>query len=308
MRDAFALALNQASKEHDNIFFVVADISPASSLQDFLSDNPNRFIDVGVSEQSLVGIAAGLAMKGFRPFAYTIANFLIYRPFEQVRVDLCYQQLPVVLVGVGGGVSYPALGGTHHTIEDVAVMSALPNMTVVAPCDPAEVIAAVHQSFVLNGPMYLRLGKAGEPTLTTSALEEFELGKIRKLQDGDEVAIVGYGPILKMAFDVISSAPSRAKKVAIFSAHTLKPFDDDRMIQILSNYSKVILLEEHVYQGGLSSHAVRLAQANRIETDLRLVHLRDEFIHIYGQKEDILAAHGITLERLYKEVFPEGDD
>lgn len=303
MRDAFAIALNQASKEHDNIFFVVADISPASSLQNFLSDNPNRFIDVGVSEQSLVGIAAGLAMKGFRPFAYTIANFVIYRPFEQVRVDLCYQQLPVVLVGVGGGVSYPALGGTHHTIEDIAVMSSLPNMTVVAPCDPAEVITAVHQSFQLDGPMYLRLGKAGESSLTTSALEDFKIGKIRKLRGGHDVAIIGYGPILKMAFDLISSEPSRARNVAIFSAHTLKPFDDIRMTQILSTYSRVVLLEEHVYAGGLSAHAVRLAQANKIETELRLVHLRDEFIHIYGQKEDILAAHGITPERLYQEVF-----
>jgi transketolase len=302
MRDAFAIALNQASKEHDNIFFVVADISPASSLQNFLSDNPNRFIDVGVSEQSLVGIAAGLAMKGFRPFAYTIANFVIYRPFEQVRVDLCYQKLPVVLVGVGGGVSYPALGGTHHTIEDIAIMSSLPNMTVVAPCDPAEVIAAVHQSFALDGPMYLRLGKAGEPNLTTLALEEFTIGKIRKLREGTGVAIVGYGPILKLVFDLISAEPSLTENVAIFSAHTLKPFDDQRMKQILSEYSRVVILEEHVFAGGLSSHAVRVAQANKIHIDLRLIHLRDEFIHLYGQKEDILAAHGITPERLFQEV------
>ena len=303
MRDAFALALNQASKEHDNIFFVVADISPASSLQGFLSDNPDRFIDVGVSEQSLVGIAAGLAMKGFRVFAYTIANFVIYRPFEQVRVDLCYQQLPVVLVGVGGGVSYPALGGTHHTIEDIAVMSALPNMTVVAPCDPAEVMSAVEQSFQLEGPMYLRLGKAGEPNLSAGAPENFELGKIRNLRKGHGIAIVGYGPILKMAFDLVSSELFRGKDVAIFSAHTLKPFDDKGMTQILSTYSRVVLLEEHVYAGGLSSHAVRLAQATGVKTDLRLVHLRDEFVHIYGIKEDILAAHGITPERLLREVF-----
>lgn len=303
MRDAFALALNQASKEHDNIFFVVADISPASSLQGFLADNPDRFLDVGVSEQSLVGISAGLAMKGFRVFAYTIANFVIYRPFEQVRVDLCYQQLPVVLVGVGGGVSYPALGGTHHTIEDIAVMSALPNMTVVSPCDPAEVMAAVAQSFKLEGPMYLRLGKAGEPNFTADAPEDFELGKIRKLRNGHGIAIVGYGPIMKMAFDLVSSETLRGKEVAIFSAHTLKPFDDEGMAQILSTFSRVVILEEHVYSGGLSSHAVRLAWETGVKTDLRLVHLRDEFIHVYGSKEDILAAHGITPQRLIQEVF-----
>ena len=303
MRDAFALALNEASKEHENIYFVVADISPASSLQGFLTDNPNRFIDVGVSEQSLIGIAAGLAMKGFRPFAYTIANFVIYRPFEQVRVDLCYQNLPVVLVGVGGGVSYPALGGTHHTLEDIAVMSALPNMTVIAPCDPLEVMAAVKQSFQLNGPMYLRLGKAGEPNLTLNSEEKFEIGKIRRVKSGVKTAIISYGPIMEMAFNLLLLDVIDEESIAIFSAHTLKPFDDDGLAKILLEYPKAIILEEHVYAGGLASHAVRVAQINGIKTDLRLIHLKDEFVHVYGKKEDILAAHGITLERLVYEVL-----
>ena len=303
MRDAFALALNEASKEHENIYFVVADISPASSLQGFLTDNPNRFIDVGVSEQSLLGIAAGLAMKGFRPFAYTIANFVIYRPFEQVRVDLCYQNLPVVLVGVGGGVSYPALGGTHHTLEDIAVMSALPNMTVIAPCDPLEVMAAVKQSFQLNGPMYLRLGKAGEPNLTLNSEEKFEIGKIRRVKSGVKTAIISYGPIMEMAFNLLLLDVIDEESIAIFSAHTLKPFDDDGLAKILLEYPKAIILEEHVYAGGLASHAIRVAQINGIKTDLRLIHLKDEFVHVYGKKEDILAAHGITLERLVYEVL-----
>ena len=303
MRDAFALALNEASKEHENIYFVVADISPASSLQGFLTDNPNRFIDVGVSEQSLIGIAAGLAMKGFRPFAYTIANFVIYRPFEQVRVDLCYQNLPVVLVGVGGGVSYPALGGTHHTLEDIAVMSALPNMTVIAPCDPLEVMAAVKQSFQLNGPMYLRLGKAGEPNLTLNSEEKFEIGKIRRVKSGVKTAIISYGPIMEMAFNLLLLDVIDEESIAIFSAHTLKPFDDDGLAKILLEYPKAIILEEHVYAGGLASHAIRVAQINGIKTDLRLIHLKDEFVHVYGKKEDILAAHGITLERLVYEVL-----
>lgn len=303
MRDAFALALNQASKKEKNIFFVVADISPASSLEGFLADNPDRFIDVGVSEQSLIGICAGLAMKGFRPFAYTIANFVIYRPFEQVRVDLCYQELPVVLVGVGGGVSYPALGGTHHTIEDIGIMSQLPNMTVIAPCDPLEVFSAVHQSFEVEGPMYLRIGKAGEPNLTLNAVDEFKIGKIRKLKEGQQVAVIGYGPIMKMVYDLLDSVPSRAEEVAVYSAHTLKPFDGEGMSRILMNYSRVVVLEEHVFAGGLSSHAVRIAYESRSNCDLHLMHLKDEFIHTYGQKQDILDAHELTPQRLFKEVF-----
>lgn len=303
MRDAFASALNEACKKHPNIFFLVADISPASSLQGFLDDNPTRFIDVGVSEQSLVGMAAGLAMSGYRPFAYTIANFTIYRPFEQVRVDLCYQNLPVVLVGVGAGISYSALGGTHHTIEDVAVMSALPNMTVVAPCDPLEVASAVCQSFDLKGPMYLRLGKAGEPNLTTHAVEDFQIGKIRKVRGGNGTAVVGYGPLLGLIFDLIAEHPERLKDLSVFSAHTLKPFDDSGMEEILVNHERVITLEEHVYQGGLSSHAVRLSRGIGPFAQLRLVHLRDEFIHSYGTREDVLAAHDISKQRLLDEIL-----
>jgi len=303
MRDAFAGALNEACKKHDNIFFLVADISPASSLQGFLDDNPTRFIDVGVSEQSLVGMAAGLAMSGFRPFAYTIANFTIYRPFEQVRIDLCYQNLPVVLVGVGAGVSYSALGGTHHTIEDIAIMSALPNMTVVAPCDPLEVASAVSQSFELDGPMYLRIGKSGEPVLTVEAVDDFQLGKIRKLRDGKGTAVVGYGPLLGMVFDLIADHPTQLKDLAVFSAHTLKPFDDAGLEEILTNYASVILLEEHVYQGGLGSRAIRVARHAMPAAELHLIHLKDEFIHVYGAKEDVLAAHGIDKRRILDEIL-----
>ena len=303
MRDAFASALNEACKTHANVFFLVADISPASSLQGFLHENPTRFIDVGVSEQSLVGMSAGLAMSGYRPFAYTISNFTIYRPFEQVRVDLCYQNLPVVLVGVGAGISYSALGGTHHTIEDVAVMSSLPNMTVVAPCDPLEVASAVTQSFDVQGPMYLRIGKAGEPNLTTHAVEDFQIGKIRKLREGNGTAVVGYGPLLGIIFDLIAEHPVQLKDLSVFSAHTLKPFDDSGMKEILSNFEKIIILEEHVYQGGLGSHAVRLSRGTWPSAELRLVHLRDEFIHIYGTREDVLAAHGISKQRLLDEIL-----
>ena len=144
---------------------MVADISPASKISNFKEEFPTRFIDVGVAEQTLIGISAGLALRGYKPFAYTIANFTIYRPFEQVRDDVCYQNLPVTVVGMGAGITYSPLGATHHTLEDVAVMSAIPNMSVLAPCDPPELTDAMRATMRHNGPMYLRLGKAGEPTL-----------------------------------------------------------------------------------------------------------------------------------------------
>src|SRR3954471_15792013 len=138
MRDAFARTLYQVAKKMPNVFIVVADISPAGSMAQFRQEFPERFINVGVAEQSMIGICAGLALRGKKPFAYTIATFSIYRPFEMVRDDLCYQNLPVTVVGIGGGVTYSTLGGTHHAQEDIAVMSAIPNMSILAPCDPLE--------------------------------------------------------------------------------------------------------------------------------------------------------------------------
>src|SRR5919198_1002018 len=138
MRNTFSEALYKAANANPDVYVVVADISPAGSMGKFRDQYPDRFINVGVAEQSMIGICAGLALRGCTTFAYTIATFSIYRPFEQVRDDLCYQNLPVTIVGIGGGVSYSTLGATHHAQEDVALMSALPNMSIVAPCDPLE--------------------------------------------------------------------------------------------------------------------------------------------------------------------------
>src|SRR3989442_4996116 len=142
MRDMFARTLYQVAKKKPNVFIVVADISPAGSMAPFRAEFPDQFINVGVAEQSMISLCAGLALRGCTVFAYTIATFSIYRPFEQVRVDLCYQNLPVTIVGIGGGVSYSTVGGEHHAQEDVAVMNALADMLLVAPCDPLEYEAA----------------------------------------------------------------------------------------------------------------------------------------------------------------------
>ena len=139
MRNMFAETLYREATENPDIYIVVADISPAGNMAKFRTEYPERFINVGVAEQSMIGICAGLALKGCQPFAYTIATFSLYRPFEMVRDDLCYQNLPVTVVGMGAGVIYSDHGGTHHTMEDIAIAGAIPNMQIVAPCDPAEV-------------------------------------------------------------------------------------------------------------------------------------------------------------------------
>src|SRR5690349_9290063 len=184
MRNTFSEALYKAASSNPDIYIVVADISPAGSMAKFSEQYPARFINVGVAEQSMIGICAGLALKGCQPFAYTIATFSLYRPFEMVRDDLCYQNLPVTVVGMGAGVIYSTLGGTHHTQEYIAIAAALPNLQIVAPCDPLECTEATRWcAQQKNGPVYLRIGKAGEPVLTKGA-QPWQFGKVRYLRRG----------------------------------------------------------------------------------------------------------------------------
>jgi transketolase len=295
MRDTFARTLYQIAKAKPNVFIVVADISPAGSMGPFREEFPDRFINVGVAEQCMIGVCAGLALRGCTAFAYSIATFSAYRPFEQIRVDLCYQNLPVTVVGIGGGVSYSTLGGTHHAQEDIGVLSALPNMAIVAPCDPLETEAATWACATRNGPAYLRLGKAGEPNLTADAPEPFVFGKVRRIKPGRDVCILSYGPIMKMALETAAGIETtHGCSVAVVSVHTLKPLDTAGIAQLLDQYETLIVVEEHSERGGLAAMVKQIAWDQRAGCALHTFSLKDEFIHEFGSHKDLLRAHGLS--------------
>ena len=298
MRDAFAKTVYQIAKKRPNVFVVVADISPAGSMKPFREEFPDQFINVGVAEQSMIGICAGLALRGCLPFAYTIATFTIYRPFEQVRDDLCYQNLPVTVVGIGGGVAYSLLGGTHHAQEDIAIMGALPNMSILAPCDPLETEAATWACAQRTGPTYLRLGKAGEPALSANAPEPFVYGKIRLLKAGKDVCILSYGTIMKLAFEVAAKVEQQGRSVAVASVHTLKPLDAAGIAQVLKRFETVVVVEEHSERGGLAAAVKQLAWDTHASCRLHTFSLRDQFIHAYGSQTDLWGAHGLSVENI----------
>lgn len=299
MRNTFSETLYQVATEDPNVYIVVSDISPVGSMADFSQRYPDRFINVGVAEQSMIGICAGLALKGCRPFAYTIATFSLYRPFEMVRDDLCYQNLPVTVVGMGAGVIYSTLGSTHHAQEDIAVAGAIPNMQIIAPCDPLECTEAVRfcatQS---NGPVYLRIGKAGEPTYTAGA-EPWEFGKLRVVRPGTDVCILTYGVIMNLADEIARDLEESGHSTQLVSCHTMKPLDTSGIKGILETFSKVIVVEEHAPQGGLGPQVKQIAWDCKAECELRTFSLKDEFIHNYGSREDLLAAHGLSADQIH---------
>lgn len=294
MRNAFAESFYEAAKLDKRLAIVVADISAAGSMEKFRQEFPKRFVNTGVAEQIMIGMAAGMAMRGLRPVAYTIATFALFRPYEFIRDDLAYQNLPVTVVGVGGGVTYSQLGGTHHAMEDVAVACAIPGMRVIAPCDPSEVSAATQWCLKQDdGPVYLRLGKAGERDLSKNATEPWRFGKIRYLRGGREACIIGYGPILGMAMEA-----TEGQDVAVVSASTLKPLDKEGIWNILRRYPLVVVLEEMVARGGLGEMVKSLAYDIGEDCKISCMTLKDKFIHVYGTHGDVLGAHGLTIESL----------
>ncbi|PIW30967.1 MAG: transketolase [Rhodospirillales bacterium CG15_BIG_FIL_POST_REV_8_21_14_020_66_15] len=301
MRNKFADAIYEIGKTNPRICALVADISPAGSMVRFREEFPERFVNCGVAEQAMIGIAAGMALKGMRPFCYTIATFSLYRPFEMVRDDLAYQNLPVTVIGMGAGVIYSTLGGTHHTMEDIAVASAIPNMTVLAPCDPEEMrLATTWCATESTGPVYMRLGKAGEPDLTSDAVDPFEVGKIRYLRRGDgDLCILTYGITTKMAFDVADRITARTGKApSVVSVHTIKPLDEAGILAALNAHDRTVVIEEHVPHGGLASRVKEIAWDNGVTKGLRSFTLKDEFIHFYGSYDELLVRHGLDVSQI----------
>jgi transketolase len=295
MRNRFADTFYEIGKTDPRLCIIVADISPAGSMAKFRGDFPRRFINTGVSEQIMIGMAAGMAQRGLRPFAYTIATFTLYRPFEMVRDDLCYQNLPVTIVGIGGGVTYSTLGATHHAQEDVSIACSIPNMSVIAPCDPVETEAATRWcAQQQTGPVYLRLGKAGEPDLSKDAKSPWTFGKIRMLREGSDVCILSYGPITKRAFEVSERFAARGQSAAVTSVHTLKPLDKAAITGILARFGHVVIIEECAPNGSLSMQVKELAWESHATCRLDTFTLRDKFIHCYGSHDDLLAEHGLS--------------
>ncbi len=301
MRNKFSETLSNLANKNKNIYIVVADISPAGKMETFQKNHKNRFINVGVAEQTMIGVCAGLAASKKIPFAYTIATFSLYRPFEMVRDDLCYQNLPVTIVGMGAGTIYSTLGGTHLSQEDISIARSLPNMKILAPCDPLELEECIKYC-VKNkkGPIYLRIGKSGEKNFTSDKAEKWNFGKIRRIVKGNDVCIISYGPIIKKAFDIKNLFIKKNLQPSIYSCHTLKPIDENGFKKIFSKYKKIITIEDHSKIGGLGSIIKELAYEHKYNKNIISFSLDDEFKHNYGDQENLLGDHKLSSKKIFK--------
>ena len=251
MRDAFVKALMPIAAADPSVVLMTGDLG-FGVLDGFRQRYPKQFYNVGVAEQNLAGVAAGLAMAGCKVLTYSIANFPILRCLEQVRNDICYHQADVKIVSIGGGMAYGALGYSHFATEDLAILRSLPGLTVVAPGDPVEVEQLLPQIMNLDGPVYLRLGRAGERPIHDSSTTVV-LGQPTVARDGSHVLILTTGGMLPVAMQAADQLSLKGIEIAVVSIHTLSPLDAAAMAELMSSFDVVITVEEHSTVGGIGS-------------------------------------------------------
>lgn len=297
MRNAFADEVTRLGERDARVVLLSGDIG--NKLFDrFRERCPGRFINCGIAEQNMIGVAAGLALSGLRPIVYTIAPFTTTRCYEQIRIDLCYHRAPVLVVGTGAGLSYAELGPTHHSLEDLAIMRVLPDMSVLAPCDEAELRHGMAAALRQPGPCYMRIGKKGEPRVHV-ALEGFELGRVIALSEGRDLCLVASGTVVPVAQAASKLLAERGLSAAVVSAPSIKPFDEDFLARAFARYRLVVTVEEHSRIGGLGG-LVAEWRARQESAGARLLSFGadDCFLHETGSQEHARSLHGLTAQNI----------
>lgn len=301
MRNAFLAELFELARRDSRIVFVTGDLG-FSVVEPYMEELPDQFVNAGVAEQNMTALAAGMALCGKIAFTYSIANFPTLRCLEHVRNDVCYHEANVTVVSVGGGFAYGTMGATHHATEDLGVMRILPNMIVVAPGDPVETRAATHALVEHEGPAYLRLGKAGEPVVHEEPID-FELGRAIRLRDGDDVTLVSTGGTLQLATQAADALADDGVSARVLSMHTLKPLDDDALLEAAQETGSVITIEEHSIVGGLGSAVAELfAESSEVHPRFRRIGARPRFSPHVGSQAYLLAQNGIDVHGIRRTV------
>lgn len=292
MRTAFVKELMRLAEANDRIFFITGDLG-FGVLEDYAERFPAQYLNAGVAEANMTGIAAGLAHTGRTVFTYSIANFPTIRALEQVRNDVCYHNLDVKIVSVGGGLAYGSLGYSHHAVEDLAIMRALPNMCVIAPGDPIEAAAATRAAVERPGPVYLRLGKAGEPAVHAGNID-FTIGRAIPLRDGRDVTIISTGGMLHAAAAASERLANDGIDVRHLSMHTVSPFDAEAVEAAAAETGRIVTVEEHSATGGLFAAVAETLLRARLSPMVEQVSLPAAIVKEVGGQDHLRTLYALT--------------
>lgn len=300
MRNSFAKVITKLGSKNKKVILLSGDIGN-KLFDSYKEKNKGRFFNCGVAEANMTGVAAGLAKQGFRPITYTITPFNTIRCLEQIKIDICYPKLPVIIVGTGAGLSYSALGATHHSLDDIAIMRALPNLNILCPSDPIEVEYAIIEALKTNTPTYIRLGKKGEPIINKSKIN-FKIGKINKIKNGKEVSILSIGNIMKVSNECHKILTENKISTELVSFHSIRPIDKTFLKKVFKK-KLVVCIEEHFIEGGGGSAILEFCNKNHIKTNnLILFGAPKMFLSKLGNQEQARTKIGLTSKQIIKKI------
>ncbi len=299
MRDAFIAELTTLAEQDPSVMLITGDLG-FGVLTDFAARFPDQFLNAGVAEQNMTGLAAGLALEGHKVYTYSIANFTTLRPLEQVRNDICYHNADVTLVSVGGGFSYGQLGMSHFATEDMAILRALPNMNVIAPVDPWETRCLTQQMAEKPGPKYLRLDKGQGG----SSEEPVTLGQIRTVREGTDVTLLAVGAILSEALKAAEILAQNGVEARVLAVHSLKPLDTQTVLAAARQTGGLVTIEEHTVIGGLGAAVAECCLENDAAPGFfRRIGLPDIYPTVVGDQDYLRGVYHMDAEAIVKTVL-----
>lgn len=299
-RDGFGEALVELGDENKNVVALGADLTSSTRVNWFKDKYPDRFIQCGIAEQNMAGIAAGLALAGKIPFASTYSVFCPGRNWDQIRISVAYNNTNVKLTGAHAGVSVGADGATHQGLEDIAITRCLPNMTVLAPCDSIETKKATLAAGKMNGPVYLRFAREATPIFTTEATP-FKIGKAQVFRKGADATIIACGPTVHEALLAAHNLKEKGLSVGVINNHTIKPIDDETIVEAAERTGAVVTAEDHQVMGGMGS-AVCEVLAKECPVPVEMIGVQDRWGES-GTTDELMNEFGLLAKHIQKAVM-----
>ena len=299
--EVFAETLLIEAKQNPNIMVATSDSRGSGKLVLYGKELPNQIIEVGIAEQNLVGVSAGLSAAGKKVFAVSPASFLTARSLEQIKADIAYSDHPVCLIGISAGISYGQLGSTHHSIHDYAVLRCINNISIVAPADNFETSEAIKQAVNFSSPLYLRFGK--KPMLDISnENKDFKIGKAKFVTKGEDILLIASGETVQRAYLAAQLLSEKNIHATVISMHTIKPFDAKTFLTESKKSKVIISIEEHSIYGGLGEQCASLLAQHNINAKFQILGIPDEYM-INGTQSDVLDYYNMSPEKISNTVI-----
>jgi len=299
MRKAATSTMMELARKDKRVFIITSD-NGFGIFDDFQKERPQQFLNTGINEATMIGMAAGLALVGYKVFTYNIIPFLLMRPYEQVRNDICYQKLPITLVGIGSGITYAPQGVTHYAVEDICLARTLPNLEIFSPIDPIEAKLAVYYAYQCEKPVYIRLPKAGEPIIHKN--ENIKITQLNTILEGEEIAIIAHGSVFLEAYEACLGLRKEGIYVKLLSGCRISPFPEEDFLEKVKGIKTLICVEEHYKEGGLGTVIEGIIVKYRLPFTFLKLGIPYKFIHEIAKRELLREKYGIDKKGIIKAV------